>query len=162
MSFGSGISWSNTHHRQGFWPRINCSQMKLPDFESPSGDSLSKSANFGLSKWIFYVKNHPNLSKKKFIEEYQFMRTVFDYSWFLTKNLSFAECPIMKFHYRNSSNTYQCLLIKFTVKYFSKLDIKHGTCSFYLVNIYFLEDKLAGSWKARFLAKIQHTHRKPR
>ena len=40
--------------------------MKLPDFESPSsGDSLSKSANFGLSKGIFYVKNHPNLSKKK-------------------------------------------------------------------------------------------------
>jgi hypothetical protein len=38
--------------------------MKLPDFESPSGDSLSKSANFGLSKWIFFVKNHPNLSKK--------------------------------------------------------------------------------------------------
>ena len=50
MSFGSGISWSGTQHRQGFWPRINCSQMKLPDFESPSGDSLSKSANFGLSK----------------------------------------------------------------------------------------------------------------
>ena len=24
--------------------------MKLPDFESPSGDSLPKSANFGLSK----------------------------------------------------------------------------------------------------------------
>ena len=62
MSFGSGISWSYTRHRQGFWPRINCSQMKLPDFESPSGDSLSKSANFGLSMWIFYVKNHPNLS----------------------------------------------------------------------------------------------------
>jgi hypothetical protein len=39
-----------TRHRQGFWPRINCSQMKLPDFESPSGDSLSKSANFGLLK----------------------------------------------------------------------------------------------------------------
>ena len=51
--------------------------MKLPDFESPSGDSLSKSANFGLSKWIFYVKNHPNLSKKKIIEEYQFRRTFF-------------------------------------------------------------------------------------
>ena len=65
MSFGSGISWSYTQHRQDFWPRINCSQLKLPDFESPSGDSLSKSANFGLSKWIFYVKNHPNLSKKK-------------------------------------------------------------------------------------------------
>ena len=51
--------------------------MKLPDFESPSSDSSSKSANFGLSKWIFYVKNHPNLSKKKIIEEYQFKRTFF-------------------------------------------------------------------------------------
>ena len=38
--------------------------MKLPDFESPPSDSSSKSANFGLSKWIFYVKNHTNLSKK--------------------------------------------------------------------------------------------------
>ena len=56
--------------KQRFWPRINCSQIQLPDFESPSGDSLSKSANFGLSKLIFSVKNHSNLSKKKFIEEY--------------------------------------------------------------------------------------------
>ena len=66
MSFGSGISWSDTRHRQGSWPRVNDSQMKLPDFESPSGDSSSKSANFGLSKLIFYVKNHPNLSKQNF------------------------------------------------------------------------------------------------
>ena len=51
--------------KQGFWPRINCSQMKLPDSESPSGDNYSKSANFGLSKGIFYVKNYSNLSKKK-------------------------------------------------------------------------------------------------
>ena len=50
MRFGSGISSMGTWHRQGFWPRIYCSQMKLPDFESPTGDSLSKSANFGLSK----------------------------------------------------------------------------------------------------------------
>ena len=35
--------------KQGFWPRINCSQMKLPDSESPSGDSSSKKADFGLS-----------------------------------------------------------------------------------------------------------------
>ena len=27
----------------------------------------------------------------------------FNYSWFLAKNLAYAECPIMKFHYRNSS-----------------------------------------------------------
>ena len=34
----------------GLWPRINGSQMKLPDFEPPSGDRLSKSGNFGLPK----------------------------------------------------------------------------------------------------------------
>ena len=28
----------------------------------------------------------------------------FDYSWFLAKNLAYAECRIMKFHYRNSSS----------------------------------------------------------
>ena len=28
----------------------------------------------------------------------------FDYSWFLAKNLAYAKCCIMKFHYRNSSN----------------------------------------------------------
>ena len=33
-----------------FWIKINCSQMKLPNFVSPSSDSSSKSANFGLSK----------------------------------------------------------------------------------------------------------------
>ena len=27
----------------------------------------------------------------------------FDYSWFLAKNLAYAECPIVKFHYRNSN-----------------------------------------------------------
>ena len=86
MSFCNGISWLGTRHRQGLWPRINCSQMKLPDFESPSSDSLSKSANFGLSKWIFYVKNHPNLSKKIFTEEYQFRSTFFVKSIFADFN----------------------------------------------------------------------------
>ena len=42
MSFGGGILRSGTLRRQGFWPRINCSQMKLPNFGSPSGDSSSK------------------------------------------------------------------------------------------------------------------------
>ena len=32
----------------------------------------------------------------------------FDYSWFLAKNLAYAECRIMKFHYRNSSNEHTC------------------------------------------------------
>ena len=84
--------------KQGFWPRINCSQMKLPDFESPSGDSLSKSANFGLSKCIFYVKNHRNLSKKNFIEEYQFKGTFFVKSifadFYFKTILLLKSCPI--------------------------------------------------------------------
>ena len=42
MSFGSGILRSGTMHRQGFWPRINCSQMKLTNVGSPSSDSSSK------------------------------------------------------------------------------------------------------------------------
>ena len=29
----------------------------------------------------------------------------FDYSWFLAKNLAYAKCPDMKFHYRNSSTS---------------------------------------------------------
>ena len=73
MSFSSGISWSYTWHRQGFWPRINCSKMKLPDFESPSGDSLSKSATFGLSM-------------SKIIEEYQSRHTFFVKSIFADFN----------------------------------------------------------------------------
>ena len=28
--------------KQGFWPKINCSQMKLPDFVNPSADSPPK------------------------------------------------------------------------------------------------------------------------
>ena len=36
----------------------------------------------------------------------------FDYSWFLAKNLAYAECRIMKFHYRNLTTT-QAVKIKF-------------------------------------------------
>ena len=37
----------------------------------------------------------------------------FDYSWFLAKNLAYAECRIMKFHYQNSSDIYPYSIIKF-------------------------------------------------
>ena len=37
--------------KQGFWPKINCSQMKLPNFVSPSADSLSKIGH-GFSKKV--------------------------------------------------------------------------------------------------------------
>ena len=35
----------------------------------------------------------------------------FDYSWFLAKNLAYAECPIMKFQYWNSSTKNQRYLL---------------------------------------------------
>ena len=38
---------------------------------------LSKSAKIWLSKSLFYVKNHPNLSQFFFIEKYQFRSTFF-------------------------------------------------------------------------------------
>jgi hypothetical protein len=41
------------------------------------GTVLSKIMQFGHSKSIFYVKKRPNLSKKNFIEEYQFRTTLF-------------------------------------------------------------------------------------
>ena len=56
--------------KQDFWPRINCIHMKLPDFESPSGDSLPKvpildfQSEFSMSKIIRIFQ------KKNFIEEY--------------------------------------------------------------------------------------------
>ena len=103
MSFGSGISWSNTHHRQGFWPRINCSQMKLPNFGSPSSRSSSKiRRHFSNKVWHFLTNCHQMETQNLVIS--------FDYSWFLAKNLAYAECPIMKFHYRNSSIPYSICL----------------------------------------------------
>jgi hypothetical protein len=56
--------------RQGFWPRINRSQMKLPNFGSPSGYSLSKMgvilennvvSKLKSTKNAFYKKGAPKL-----------------------------------------------------------------------------------------------------
>ena len=63
--------------KQGFWPRINFSQMKLTNFVSPSSDSLSKIGHdfsnkvvqkLTLSINIFYKKRGPKqlfFNKKK-------------------------------------------------------------------------------------------------
>jgi hypothetical protein len=53
-------------------------QRKLLNFEFFINGELSKSAKIWLSKPIFYVKNHLNLSQSFFIEEYQFRSTFFD------------------------------------------------------------------------------------
>ena len=53
--------------KQGFWPRINCSQMKLPNFGSSTGDSLSKILvnkvvlKLMSAKNSFYKKGAPKL-----------------------------------------------------------------------------------------------------
>ena len=49
----------------------------------------------------------------------------FDYSWFLAKNLAYAECPIMKFHYRNSSIVSSLCAYK---KHFGSRDSKVRLC----------------------------------
>ena len=57
-----GVFKGGIQNKQGFWLKINCIQMKLPNFEIWSNGELSKSTIIWLSKSIFYVKNHPNLS----------------------------------------------------------------------------------------------------
>ena len=60
-----------------FLPKNQHTQRKLLNFVFWINGELSKSAKIWLSKSIFYVKNHPNLSHFFFIEEYQFRSTFF-------------------------------------------------------------------------------------
>ena len=46
--------------KQGFWPRINCSQMKLPNFGSASGDSSSKIGRHFSNRMILELKSVKN------------------------------------------------------------------------------------------------------
>jgi hypothetical protein len=60
--------------KQGFMPRINCSQMKLPNFGSSSGDSSSKVVSkLKSAENAFYKKGAPKLqysSKNFFLERF--------------------------------------------------------------------------------------------
>ena len=49
---------------------------------------MSKSGEIWLSKSIFYIKNHPNLSDFLKLKNSQNSIISFDYSWFSAKNLS--------------------------------------------------------------------------
>ena len=51
--------------KQGFWPKINCSQMKLPNFGSPSGDSSSKIGRHFSNKVVLKLKSAKNAFYKK-------------------------------------------------------------------------------------------------
>ena len=51
--------------KQGFWPRINCTQMRLPNFGSPSGDGLSKIGHHLSNKVVLKLKSARNAFYKK-------------------------------------------------------------------------------------------------
>ena len=51
--------------KEGFWPRINCSQMKLTNFESPSSDSSSKIGRHFSNKVVLKLKSAKNDFYKK-------------------------------------------------------------------------------------------------
>jgi len=51
--------------KQGFWPRINCSQVKLPNFGSPSSDISSKIGRHFRNKTFFKIKLSKNAFYKK-------------------------------------------------------------------------------------------------
>ena len=51
--------------KQGFWPRINCSQMKLPNFGSPSSDGSSKIGRHFSNKVVQKLKSAKNAFYKK-------------------------------------------------------------------------------------------------
>ena len=51
--------------KQGFWPRINCSQMKLPNFGSSSSDGSSKIGCYFSNKVVLNLKSAKDVSYKK-------------------------------------------------------------------------------------------------
>jgi len=51
--------------KQGFWPRIGCSRVKLPDFGSPSSDSFSKIGNHFINKVVLKLKSAKKAFYKK-------------------------------------------------------------------------------------------------
>ena len=51
--------------KQGLWPRINCSQMKLPNFVSPSRESSSKIWHDFSNKVGLNIKLPKTISNKK-------------------------------------------------------------------------------------------------
>ena len=51
--------------KKGFWPRVNCSQMKFPNFGSPSSDSSSKIGCHFSNKVVLKLKSAKNAFYKK-------------------------------------------------------------------------------------------------
>ena len=70
--------------KQVFWPRINCSQMKLPNFGSPSGDSLSKIGGHFSNKVVLKLKSAKDAFYKKSAPKLIFLNeNVFKKIWMI-------------------------------------------------------------------------------
>ena len=67
-------------------------------FHKDSDDFWYRKFTLKVQNWHFLTNRHQMKTQNLVIS--------FDYSWFLAKNLAYAECRIMKFHYRNSSNSH--------------------------------------------------------
>ena len=63
--------------KQGFWTKINCSQMKLPNFGSPSSDSLSKIGRHFSYKAVLKLKLANNAFNKKGASKLIFFNEIF-------------------------------------------------------------------------------------
>ena len=62
---------------QGFWPKINCSQMKLPNFVSSSGDGSSKIGHDFSNKVVQKLKLSINIFYKKCAPKLIFFNEIF-------------------------------------------------------------------------------------
>ena len=85
--------------------------MKLPNLENWSSGELSKSAKIWLSKLIFYVKNHLNVShffslKNTNLGAHFLLLTFFDNVNFLNPFIFYTDIQFLTArHYSNSQNS---------------------------------------------------------
>ena len=77
--FSSGVLIQNW---KDFFLKINISKGKWLNFENWVNGEVSKSAQFWLSKSIFYVKNHRNLSQFFFHWKISIQENIFCYWYF--------------------------------------------------------------------------------
>ena len=71
---------------QGFWPKINRSQMKLPNFVSLSSDGSSKIGHDFINKVVqklklsmnLFIKNVPINNYSSMKKKFKKIRTIFD------------------------------------------------------------------------------------
>ena len=108
-----GLSGKGGHKIRKVFPKNQHNQRKLLNFENWFNGKVSKSAKIGLSKSIFYLKNHQNFLNFVFIGIEYILLTFFDNINFwnpvITKMMpNFSQLaikPILKIPRYTNSNT---------------------------------------------------------